>query len=161
MAFSGLYGLNGDIGLDMGYSFSYQVTTFFPGYFQRQVLKSQFSIYDSHVDDPQNASKRNLNLMTRIDTNIFRDVSTTKHTVPTDEAIQSELKDVDIKIIRLKSAAAWIDYVCLTANVPDWQQKQSALLSSENPDDKLLKSAFNYLDVNDLATINRINEDNT
>lgn len=99
--------------------------------------------------------------MTRIDTNIFRDVSTIKHTVPTDEAIQSELKDVDIKIIRLKSAAAWIDYVCLTANVPDWQQKQSALLSSENPDDKLLKSAFNYLDVNDLATINRINEDNT
>ena len=29
------FGLNGDIELDQGFSFSYQVTTFFPAYFQR------------------------------------------------------------------------------------------------------------------------------
>jgi hypothetical protein len=58
--------------------------------------------------------------MARIDTNIFRDVSTTKHTVPSDEAIQFEFKDIDIKIMRLKSAAYWIDYVILTPTEPDW-----------------------------------------
>jgi hypothetical protein len=58
--------------------------------------------------------------MGRIDTNIFRDVSTTKHTVPSDEAIYSELRGDDIKIVRLKSAAFWINYVALTPNEPDW-----------------------------------------
>jgi hypothetical protein len=96
---------------------------FFPSYFQRQVLKSQFSIYDAHVDDPNKIKKHTINLMTRIDTNIFRDVSTTKNTVPTDEAIQAELKDVDIKILRLKSAAGWIQYVALTPSQPDWHLK--------------------------------------
>jgi hypothetical protein len=125
------------------------------------VLKSQFSIYDAHVEDTNKLKKRTINLMTRIDTNIFRDVSTTKNTVPTDEAIQAELKDVDIKILRLKSAAGWIEYVALTPSIPDWQLKQQAILNSENPIDSLLKSGFNYLDVNDMATVNRINEDNT
>lgn len=125
------------------------------------MLKSQFSIYDAHVEDTNKLKKRTINLMTRIDTNIFRDVSTTKNTVPTDEAIQAELKDVDIKILRLKSAAGWIEYVALTPSIPDWQLKQQAILNSENPIDSLLKSGFNYLDVNDMATVNRINEDNT
>lgn len=125
------------------------------------MLKSQFSIYDAHEEDPNSVKKRTLNSMARIDTNIFRDVSTTKHTVPSDEAIQSELKDCDIKIMRLKSAVDWIDYVALTPSEPDWHQKQQAMLSSDNPTDTLLKSGFNFLDVNDLATVNRINEDNT
>jgi hypothetical protein len=63
--------------------------------------------------------------------------------------------------MRLKSAAGWIEYVALTPSQPDWQLKQQAILNSENPIDSLLKSGFNYLDVNDMATVNRINEDNT
>jgi len=35
-----LFDLNGDIELDHGYSFSYQITVEFPPYFQRQVIKS-------------------------------------------------------------------------------------------------------------------------
>jgi len=62
--------------------------------------------------------------MTHIDTNIFRDVSTTKNAVPSDEAIQAELKDVDIKIMRLKTAAGWIEYVAMTPNQPEWHVKQ-------------------------------------
>jgi len=58
--------------------------------------------------------------MSRIDTNLFRDVSTTKQTVPSDEAIDAELKDFDIKLIRLKSSASWIDYVILTPTEPEW-----------------------------------------
>lgn len=77
------------------------------------MLKSQFSIYDAYEDDPNNVKKRTLNSMARIDTNIFRDVSTTKHTVPSDDAIHSELKNVHIKIMRVKSAAHFIDYIVL------------------------------------------------
>jgi hypothetical protein len=77
-----------------------------------------------HEDDPNNVKKRTLNQMARIDTNIFRDVSTTKHTVPTDEAIHSELKNVHIKIMRLKAAGFWMDYCVLTPSEPDWYQKQ-------------------------------------
>ena len=98
--------------------------------------------------------------MTRIDTNIFRDLSTIKSQIPSDEAIQGELKNSDIKVIRLKSSASWIDYIALRPNEPDWHQKQQALLNCENPIDTLMKSGFNFLDVNDLASINHINEDN-
>lgn len=37
---SAVWNLNGDIELDHGYSFTYQITTFFPTYFQKQVIKS-------------------------------------------------------------------------------------------------------------------------
>lgn len=70
------------------------------------------------------------------------------------------MKNTDIKILRLKSSAFWIDYVAMTPNEPDWHQKQQALLNADNPIDTLLKSGFNFLDVNDLASVNRINEDN-
>jgi hypothetical protein len=71
--------------------------------------------------------------------NIFLDVSTTKHTVPTEEAFQSEFRNSDIKILRLKSAAYWIEYVALQPTEPDWHTKQQAILNNENPTDTLLK----------------------
>jgi len=62
--------------------------------------------------------------MTRIDTNIFRDITSTKGNIPTDEALGQELRNSDIKVMRLKSAAYWIDYVILTPTEPDWHKKQ-------------------------------------
>jgi hypothetical protein len=62
-------------------------------------------------------------MITRIDTNIFRDISTTKTEVPSDELISKELKDSGIKVIRMKSAAFWVDYICLSANEPEWHRK--------------------------------------
>jgi hypothetical protein len=58
--------------------------------------------------------------MCRIDTNIFRDVSTTKNQVPSDEAINSEMKNTNIKIMRLKTSAPWVDYIALTPRESDW-----------------------------------------
>lgn len=58
--------------------------------------------------------------MAYIDSNIFRDVSTAKNSVPSDEAMQIEFRQADIKIIRLKSASYWIDYVALTPSEVDW-----------------------------------------
>lgn len=122
------FNLTGDIELDQGYSFSYQVTVFFPTYFMKQVIQSQFSVYDgfagkeaSQDQDPNESQKRTLNSMTYIDSNIFRDVSTTKNQCPTDEAIQSEFQN--IKIMRLKSSEHWVAYVALTPSESDWHTK--------------------------------------
>ncbi len=155
--------MTGDIELDHGHSFSYQVTVFFPSYFQKQVIKSQFSVYDLHPaeEDANEVQKNTLKNMTRIDTNIFRDISSAKTAIPNDASMSSEYRHTpDVKVMRVKSAAYWLSSVTLTAGEPDWHKKQQALLRSENPPDKLLESGMNYLDVNDLATVNRINEDN-
>lgn len=97
--------------------------------------------------------------MTKIDTNIFRDLSTTKAAVPSDEAIDAEFKGVDIKVIRLRTSAFWICYVTLIPTEPDWHKKQQAVLNCDNPVDNLLKSGMNFLDVCDLASVNRVLED--
>ena len=156
------YDLVGDIEIDNGYSFSYQITVKFPPYFQRAVIKSQFSIYDLFAaeKDKNQIQKHTLNNMTRIDTNIFRDISTTKNQVPDDESLSRELRNDDIKVIRLKSASYWVDYISLMPNTPDWLKKQQSLLVTNNPIDTLLRSSLDFLDVNDIASVNRINEDN-
>ena len=61
--------------------------------------------------------------MTRIDTNIFRDISTTRNQVPSDESLIQELRNEDIRVIRLKSATYWIDYVCMMPTEPEWHKK--------------------------------------
>ena len=98
--------------------------------------------------------------MTRVDTNIFRDISTTPNMVPDDESLAHEMRNENIKVIRLKSCAYWIDYVCLKPSEPDWHRKQQAILFNNNPEDTLTRSGMNFLDVGDLASVNRINEDN-
>jgi len=117
--------LNGDIETDQGYPYSYQVQVVFPSYFQVQILKSQFSIYDEAAGESESQSlhARTLGTMARVDTNIFRDLSTMKGQVPSDEAIMSELRYLDIKIIRLKSAAFWIAYVMLSPTEPQWHKE--------------------------------------
>lgn len=154
------FNLRGDIEMDHGYTYCYQVTIFFPGYFQKQVLKSQFSVYDLE-EDPNQSKKRTLQSMVRIDTNIFRDVSTTKNQVGTDEAINAEMRNSEIKVMRLRSSDSWIHYIILQPTECEWYQKQQALLNIDNPIDSLLRAGFNFLDVHDMATINRINEDNS
>jgi hypothetical protein len=97
--------------------------------------------------------------MAKIDTNIFRDISTEPDTCPSNDSILEDLKDSDIRILRLKSAYSWICYVALSPNKPDWLKKQMAILGNVVKNDSLLVSAMNFLDVNDLATVNSINED--
>lgn len=97
--------------------------------------------------------------MVKIDTNIFKDISTTKNNVPSQEYLNTDPSFQNIKVTRLKSCAHWIDYVCVFPKVATISLKQAALLSTDNPIDSLLKSAMNFLDVNDLATVNKILEE--
>jgi hypothetical protein len=41
------FGLTGDIEIDKGHSFAYNVTTFFPQYFKNQIVKNMFAPYDA------------------------------------------------------------------------------------------------------------------
>lgn len=88
---------------------------------------SQFSLYDAFASetlptsgnsgttgaDPSNVQKRNLQNMMKIDTNIFRDISTTKHNIPSEESMHLDAGFNNIKVVRLKSSTYWLDYVCV------------------------------------------------
>jgi hypothetical protein len=100
-----------------------------------------------------------LSNLTKVDTNIFRDISTEPSKIPSDESLTNELRNEDIRIIRIKSSAYWIDYVVMTPSTPDWVRKQNAIINNIESQDTLIRKAFDYLDVNDLSTVNQINED--
>jgi len=46
--------------------------------------------------------------------NVFSDFSTIKKGLPSEDALQTELQSSNIKTMRLKSAADWIDYIILS-----------------------------------------------
>ena len=94
--------------------------------------------------------------MLRVDPNIFRDIATNSNLIPGEDSIADEVTRLNIKIIRLK-ASPWIEYVICLPKIPDWQRKQDARLNSEdNPVDTLLRGALDFLDVNDLASVNLV-----
>ena len=134
---------------------------YFPTYYQKMVIKSQFSLYDVFCNDtdPNEEQKSALMKLTKVDANIFRDISTEPDKVPNNKELTYELKDANIKIMRLKSSNSWLVYCILVPAKPDWLKKQSSILSNTDKVDSLLTNAFNYLDVNDLASVNQINED--
>jgi hypothetical protein len=57
-------------------------------------------------------------------------------------------------VVRLKSSATWLDFICLEPEMSDTLKVQQAFLT-QCPVDNLLKCAMDFLDVNDLATVNR------
>ena len=153
------YGLQAELDQDDGFSFGYQLTLFFPGQFQVLVLKSQYSLYDAFAgqDDEQSAfRKRNFAQGARADPNIFKDIATNSNLAPSEESIAEEVAKHDIKVTRIK-AAPWMEFVDMMPTVPDWQRKQDAVLCSENNAiDHMLEGAMDFLDVNDLASVNMI-----
>ena len=94
--------------------------------------------------------------MLRVDPAIFRDIATNANLVPSEESLMDEVTRLSIHIIRLK-ACPWIEHVVVLPKIPDWQRRQDALLNSEdNPVDTLLRGALDFLDVNDLASVNLV-----
>ena len=110
---------------------------FFPTYFLKQVIKSRFSNFDAFAQEkskdgaaPESTTAAAdgqqahlLHSMTFIDTNIFRDVSTTKQQLPADDAIYNDLKDKSIKVMRMRTSAHWLAYVALKPDQPDWYMR--------------------------------------
>lgn len=56
------FGIHGDLEIDSGHSFAYSIMVFFPTYFQSQVIKSQFALYDAvpALIDPTSLAKKNI-----------------------------------------------------------------------------------------------------
>ncbi len=138
------------------------MSTQFPSFFQKQIIKSQFSLYDPQdlgEKDKNNKQKVVLGNIAYVDSNIFRDIYTVKNECPSDEALKMEVKKEDIKVLRLKGCGYWIDYVCLVPTQNDWDKKQEGILNNNNPIDSLIVNGMNLLDANDLATVSKINEE--
>ena len=58
--------------------------------------------------------------------------------------------------------ADWIEYICFEPKISEANKIQNCVLSSaDNPIDTLLKGAFEFIDVNDSTTVNKILEDAT
>ena len=94
--------------------------------------------------------------MVRVDPNIFRDISTNQALIPSEESLADEIERLHLKVIRPK-ACSWLDSIVCTPKIEDWHREQTALLYSEhNPVDTLLSGALDFLDVNDIASVNLI-----
>ncbi len=76
--------------------------------------------------------------MTKIDTNLFKDIWTQSTGIPTQDSVMEEMFKQNVKIMRLKSAAWWIDYIALVPNIPEWLKEQQAILNHVDRLDTLL-----------------------
>ena len=120
------FSIIGDIELDQGYSFAYQITIYFPTYFQKQTIKAQFSVYDPFVWeglDPNAVQRRNLSQMAKIDTNIFRDLNMSKQNLPTEESLAYDPSFNSLKVVRLKPSEQWMAYICLEPKICEISKK--------------------------------------
>lgn len=154
------FGLTADLVQDNGFGFAYQLSLVFPTYFQRQVIRSCFTVYDAFATEYSNTQnrvqKRNLVSSIRVDPNAFRDVSTTSALLPSEDSLAEEVVKQKIKVIRLK-ASSWVESVISRAKEEPWYKAQCALLYSEdNIIDTLLQGSMDFLDVNDLASVNMV-----
>ena len=94
--------------------------------------------------------------MIRVDPSIFKDVVTVPSNAPSAESLQKDAKEYSMKIIRLKKSP-WTKDVVITSNPSECSQMQTALLYSEdNKIDTLMKGCMEFLDINDMASINLV-----
>ena len=179
---AGEFGIAGDIDIDNGHSFTYQVQVFFPTHFQKQVQALQFDLYDSsNQADAETLEKlaRNLGTSKAAVTQQFSllaEIERKKSVlgrVNLEENVQKMRQNADSKAkgettfdfitfdeseFKLKRAD-WLDLVSFEGQAPECLKRQSNFLSQAKDYDNLLESAFNFLDVNDSAAVNRILEE--
>ena len=179
------YGVHGNIDLDQGYSFLYQIAIFFPMHFQKQVIKTTFKPYDANVAPDEYSA----NLERVAD---FQGKGEEK--VPVKNMIRGVKEDNDKEgegegderigkapmltpldsVSDLKMNSEYKNIVSLQMKVSDWlnlaykltprikphMKKQAAFLNTNNPIDKLLKFSYDMTwGVQDISIINAIVED--
>ncbi|CDW75700.1 UNKNOWN [Stylonychia lemnae] len=177
----------GDIELDEGHSFTYQVNIFFTTYFQRQIIKSQFSIYDATVRDMKDAyesneevdddvgdlneiQRRNLKSLMLIDFQMVDHFNSNQDQgnlflLKKGKKINEQIPELkknfqDIIVIRLKKCY-WLHEVLLRPRVDETMRRQNAFFSFEYAPDLLLQSIQDFTEINDISSINTIYNDLT
>lgn len=158
------YGIHGNIDLDQGYSFLYQIAIFFPLQFQKQVIKTTFKPYDSkstnnefaanleRVNDFQGKGGENVpvkNLIRGVkddeDEGEGDDDKNKVHMMSPLDSVTDLKANVEFKNIispQLKTS----DWLHLVGNIlpqlKGYMKRQIAFLNNENPIDMLLKYSY-------------------
>jgi len=161
----------GDVELDDGHSFCYQVSVFFLTYLQKQIIKGTFQSYDFTVADPAEATegedtetneiqKRSLRSLLLIDFELVdaftqgqnhKNLLMLKKGKTANEQLGELKKNFEEQAVFRVVKAGWLDKVCLKPTLDSAAKRQQAIFSLDFSPDLLLKSALNFLDLNDLA----------
>jgi hypothetical protein len=175
------YDIHGNIELDQGYSFLYQIAIFFPMQFQKQVIKCTFKPYDSksHNDDLANNLQRVNDFQGRGGEkipikNMVRGAQTEdddegdgdNNKVPmltpidsiTDFKSNTEFKDIISPQMKISD---WLNISGMPSpQIKDYMKKQIGFLNHENEIDMLLKYSYELTcEVQDISIMNSLVED--
>ena len=161
------FDITGDLEVDNGHSFTYQIQVHFPVLFQKHVENSKFDLYDTFPIDEDGSSGMPRNSKTNQLENLHSYAkSETKKSmlgyINTDELPQITgdiSKDTVLKTdsnTKLR-ASYWVPYICFAPTIDPLYKKQSLLFQAKA--DTLLASYFDFLDVNDCSAVNKILDD--
>ena len=177
------YDIHGNIDLDQGYSFLYQIAIFFPLQFQKQVVKTTFKPYDG--DPSQDDYSANLEKVVDFQgkgsekvpiQNMIRGVKDEEKEEDDEDAEKNKapmFTPLD-SISDLKANAEYKNIVSPQLKVSDWlyleeqliakvkpyMKKQIAFLNTDNPIDLLLKFSYDLTwGVQDVSVMNALVED--
>jgi len=160
------FDITGDLEVDNGHSFTYQIQVHFPVLFQKHVENSKFDLYDTFPEDEESALQPRASKANQLENLQSYAKSETKKSmlgyINSDDLPQITgdiSKDTVIKtesFTKLK-ASYWLEYICFSPTIDPLYKKQSLLFQVKA--DNLLDSYFNFLDVNDCSAVNKILDD--
>ena len=163
LARSSEYDIHGNIELDQGFSFLYQIIIFFPMQFQKQVIKLTFKPYDSSSDKDEFSA--NLERVSDFQGNngkkipvkeMIRGAKTEEEGDEDVEKAQAPMLTPIDSVTDFKSNSEFKNVVSPQLKISDWltlphkimpqlkdyMKKQIGFLNHENPIDMLLKYSF-------------------
>lgn len=157
--------ITGDLEVDNGHSFTYQIQVFFPVLFQKHVENSKFDLYDTFPYDEDDGSHAKASKTNQPDNAEPYGRSETKSMIGYMNANEVPKVTGDIsKDTLLKTDSAtkmrssyWLPFIPFKPKVDSLYKKQSLLF--QNQPDTLLASYFDLLDVNDASAVNKILDD--
>lgn len=138
------FGLVGNLETDDGHSLAYQVSHLLPEMFEYQKQRVEMQAYDVPFNERDLPIMRFTNLKAL---KVHRVNSFTGN-------ISNNPLDVIFRVVRRKEPN-WLSYCNMKAQGDDYQRRNQARLNHIKENDSLLIKAFEFLDVQDLPTVNR------
>jgi hypothetical protein len=138
------FGLVGNLETDDGHSLAYQVSHLLPEMFEYQKQRVDMQSYDAPFNERDLPIMRFTNLKALKVHRVNSFIGNTS----------SNPLDVIFRVVRRKDPN-WLNYCNLKAQADDYQRRNEARLNYIKEKDSLLVKAFEFLDVQDLPTVNR------
>ena len=141
--------LVGDVETDVGHSLPYQITHLLPELFEIQRKRQEWKPYEPPDKDLISIRMSYIQSLKRGST-LRRNMT---EILPQKISGYKFLKYLSIK------EPDWLNLKQLTPQISLWQHRQNIRLKEFNTQDSLLRSSFELLDVQDIATINSVIEE--